>query len=103
SPKRPTLPFRSRLPFSLPITWVRLSPHPTGTSPPVPAQRLKRMDPNIMPFPIDDLCQTLRRNGVARFMEHFQSLFPDTHMKDLVVEAAGPGREVEILGRRVIN
>lgn len=56
-----------------------------------------------MSLPIHQLCQTLRRNGVARFMEHFVSRFPDTHMKDLVVDAIGPGREVEILGRRVIN
>jgi 7-keto-8-aminopelargonate synthetase-like enzyme len=56
-----------------------------------------------MSLPIDDLDRSLRRTGVARFVEHFQSLFPDEHMKDLVVDAAGPGREVEILGRRVIN
>ena len=45
----------------------------------------------------------MRRNGVGRFVEHFQALFPDSHMKDLVVEKVGPGRAVEILGRRVIN
>jgi glycine C-acetyltransferase len=56
-----------------------------------------------MSLPIDDLDRSLRRTGVARFVEHFQSLFPDEHMKDLVVDATGPGREVEILGRRVIN
>ena len=36
-------------------------------------------------------------------MEHFEALFPDSHMKDLVVDAAGPGREIEINGQRVIN
>jgi 7-keto-8-aminopelargonate synthetase-like enzyme len=56
-----------------------------------------------MPLPIQDLCQSLRRQGVARFMEHFEALFPDTHMKDLVVDEAGPGREVVIRGRRVVN
>ncbi len=56
-----------------------------------------------MSLPINDLYQSLRRNGVARFMEHFQSLFPDTHMKDLSIDAAGPGREIEIFGRRVVN
>lgn len=36
-------------------------------------------------------------------MEHFESLFPDTHMKDLVVDEAGPRREIKINGRWVIN
>ena len=61
------------------------------------------MDPRTMTLPIQQLYQVLRKNGVARFMEHFQRLFPHTHMKDLVVDAAGPGREIEIDGRRVIN
>jgi len=61
------------------------------------------LDWNIMPLPIDQLFQSLRRNGVARFMEHFFALYPDTHMKDMTVDTAGPGREIEIQGRRVIN
>jgi glycine C-acetyltransferase len=61
------------------------------------------MDPQPMTLPIQALSQVLRRNGVARFIEHFQTRFPDSHMKDLVVDAIGPGREVEMLGRRVIN
>lgn len=61
------------------------------------------MDPRIMSLPIDDLHQSLRTSGVARFFEHFEALFPNTHMKDLVVDAGGPGREVEIQGRRVVN
>ncbi len=56
-----------------------------------------------MPLPIQNLCHSLRKNGVARFMEHFQEKFPDSHMKDLVMESSGPGRQVEIFGRRVIN
>lgn len=56
-----------------------------------------------MTLPIQRLHDSLRRNGVARFMEHFAVHFPDSHMKDLVVDAAGPGREVVIQGRRVIN
>jgi glycine C-acetyltransferase len=61
------------------------------------------MDPRIMSLPIDRLYQSLRGSGVARFFEHFESLFPDTHMKDLVVDAGGPGREIVIQGRRVVN
>ncbi|MCE9531424.1 MAG: pyridoxal phosphate-dependent aminotransferase family protein [Planctomycetes bacterium] len=56
-----------------------------------------------MTLPIQRLYESLRRNGVARFMEHFRQMFPDTHMKDLVVEASGPGRIVQIQGRRVVN
>jgi 7-keto-8-aminopelargonate synthetase-like enzyme len=61
------------------------------------------MDPRIMSLPIDRLCQTLQKNGVARFMKHFESLFPDSHMKDLVVDEAGPGREIVVAGHRVVN
>jgi len=61
------------------------------------------MDPRTMSLPIQRLYQGLRTNGVARFMEHFQTAFPDAHMKDLVVDSAGPGREIEIKGRRVVN
>ena len=61
------------------------------------------MDPRIMSLPIQHLYRSLRSTGVARFFEHFESLFPDTHMKDLVVDVGGPGREVEIHGRRVVN
>jgi 7-keto-8-aminopelargonate synthetase-like enzyme len=61
------------------------------------------MDPRIMSLPIDNLYKSLRSSGVARFFEHFESLFPDTHMKDLVVDAVGPGREIVIQGRRVVN
>ena len=56
-----------------------------------------------MSLPIQNLYQSLRRNGVARFMDHFQTLYPDFLMKDLVVDEAGPGREVVIAGRRVVN
>lgn len=61
------------------------------------------MDYRTMSLPIQNLYQSLRRNGVVRFMEHFQTMFPDSHMKDLVVDEAGPGREIVIGGRRVIN
>jgi 7-keto-8-aminopelargonate synthetase-like enzyme len=64
---------------------------------------MERMDPRAMSLPIQDLYQSLRKNGVARFMEHFESLFPDSHMKDLVMDSAGPGREVVMHGRRVVN
>lgn len=56
-----------------------------------------------MSLPIEKLYESLRKNGVARFMEHFAEKFPEAHMKDLVVDAVGPGRVIEIQGHRVIN
>jgi 7-keto-8-aminopelargonate synthetase-like enzyme len=49
------------------------------------------------------LTATLRQNGLIRFIEHFQELFPTSHMKDLVVDSIGPGREIEVNGKPVIN
>ena len=56
-----------------------------------------------MKLPINQLFGSLRNNGVSRFIEHFESMFPDSHMKDLVVDEVGPGREVVIEGARVVN
>jgi 7-keto-8-aminopelargonate synthetase-like enzyme len=52
---------------------------------------------------MDLLTAALRQNGLIRFIEHFQELFPTAHMKDLVVDRIGPGREIEVNGRTVIN
>jgi 7-keto-8-aminopelargonate synthetase-like enzyme len=50
------------------------------------------------------LLRVLRQNGLIRFIEHFAELFPDTtHLKDLVVERIGPGRQIVVKGRTVIN
>jgi 7-keto-8-aminopelargonate synthetase-like enzyme len=54
--------------------------------------------------PIEHLAEALRQTSVVRFMEHFAQRFPDDlHMKDLVLEEAGPGRTVKIAGRTVVN
>ncbi len=55
--------------------------------------------------PMQNLAQALRQKGLIRFIEHFAAQFPnvDQHLKDVVVHAMGPGREIEIDGRRVIN
>jgi glycine C-acetyltransferase len=53
--------------------------------------------------PMQHLTATLRQNGLIRFMEHFLELFPTSHMKDLVVDRIGPGREIEVNGRTVTN
>ncbi len=55
------------------------------------------------PCPMHTLAQAMRQHGMVRFVEHFFDLFPDCHLKDLVVDALGPHREMEVNGRRVIN
>lgn len=55
------------------------------------------------PLPMDQLAQALRQHGLVRFLEHYEGLFAGTHLKDLVVDALGPKREMEVNGRRVIN
>jgi 7-keto-8-aminopelargonate synthetase-like enzyme len=52
---------------------------------------------------LDLLTASLRQNGLIRFIEHFLELFPTSHMKDLVVDRIGPGREIEVNGKTVIN
>jgi 7-keto-8-aminopelargonate synthetase-like enzyme len=52
---------------------------------------------------MEHLTATLRQNGLIRFIEHFLELFPTGHMKDLVVDRIGPGREIEVAGHTVIN
>lgn len=53
--------------------------------------------------PMEHLTATLRRNGLVRFLDHFAQQFPDSHMKDLVVDELGPGRFMQVGGRQVIN
>jgi 7-keto-8-aminopelargonate synthetase-like enzyme len=53
--------------------------------------------------PMQQLTATLRRNGLVRFLDHFAQQFPDSHLKDLVVEELGPGRFMQVDGRRVVN
>jgi 7-keto-8-aminopelargonate synthetase-like enzyme len=45
----------------------------------------------------------LRQNTLVRIIEQFGREHPDSHLKDLVIDQAGPGREIMVLGRRVIN
>ena len=56
-----------------------------------------------METPMQQLVKVLRQNGLIRFIEHFAALFPDAHLKDLVVDELGPNREMVVNGRQVIN
>jgi 7-keto-8-aminopelargonate synthetase-like enzyme len=49
------------------------------------------------------LAAVLRQNGLIRFIEHYAALFPDNHLKDLVVDEIGPDRRIVVKGKAVIN
>ena len=54
-------------------------------------------------LPMDSLRQAMNQHGLVRFVRHFEEQFPDTHMKDLVVDSLGPNREMQVQGRHVTN
>ena len=56
-----------------------------------------------MSEPMRRLAETLSRSSIVRFLDHFARLYPESHMKDLVVDEVGPGRELLVDGHRVIN
>ena len=53
--------------------------------------------------PMQNLARANRQHGLVRFVEHFAQQYPDSHLKDLVVEHLGPHREMDVAGQRVIN
>jgi 7-keto-8-aminopelargonate synthetase-like enzyme len=57
----------------------------------------------IATAPLDKLLQGLRQNTLVRIIEQFESDYPDIHLKDLAVDRIGPGRLIEVEGRRVVN
>ncbi len=56
-----------------------------------------------MPSPMDKLGDAVRQNTLVRIIERFREEHSDSHLKDLVIDEAGPGREMVVLGRRVVN
>ncbi|MBX7104933.1 MAG: pyridoxal phosphate-dependent aminotransferase family protein [Gemmataceae bacterium] len=56
-----------------------------------------------MDAPLDRWIAGARTSGIGKFLNHFAGRFPDTHLKDLDFETMGPGREVKIQGRNVVN
>jgi 7-keto-8-aminopelargonate synthetase-like enzyme len=52
---------------------------------------------------MDKLGDALSQNTLVRIIEQFGREHSDTHLKDLVIDESGPGREIAVLGRRVIN
>ena len=53
--------------------------------------------------PMDKMDQALRQNTLVRIIERFGEEHADSHLKDLVIDEVGPGREMVVQGRRVIN
>jgi glycine C-acetyltransferase len=56
-----------------------------------------------VPSPMEKLGDALRQNTLVRIIERFGEEHADSHLKDLVLDEAGPGREIKVLGRRVVN
>jgi glycine C-acetyltransferase len=54
-------------------------------------------------LPMQKLAKVLRQNGLIRFIEHYGELFPQSHLKDLVVDEIGPHRTIQVNGRTVVN
>src|SRR5262249_9158772 len=53
--------------------------------------------------PMEKLGQALRQQTLVRIIEQFEAEHPDSHLKDLVIDAVGPGRAIVVNGRQVIN
>ena len=58
------------------------------------------MSPSL---PINKLLLALKRNTLVRIFEEIDETYSDSHLKDLVVDEVGPGREILVRGRWVIN
>jgi glycine C-acetyltransferase len=54
-------------------------------------------------LPMSALAQAMRQHGLVRFIQHFATMFPSCHLKDLAVDFLGPNREMRVNGRCVIN
>ena len=54
-------------------------------------------------LPIDELMRALKQNTLVRIFEGFEKTHPDDHLKDLVVDEMGAGRDMVVEGRRVTN
>src|SRR5262245_39807975 len=54
-------------------------------------------------LPLQKLTGAMRRNGLVRFLEQFAQQFPESHLKDLVVDDIGAHRKISVQGREVVN
>ena len=49
--------------------------------------------------PMEKLGHALGQNTLVRIIEQFGKEHADSHLKDLVIDECGPGREIVVLGR----
>ncbi len=56
-----------------------------------------------MNAPLHNLAQAVRQHGLVRFVEYFAQLFPDCHLKDVVVDEMDAHRGMVVNGQRVVN
>jgi 7-keto-8-aminopelargonate synthetase-like enzyme len=52
---------------------------------------------------MEKLGEALRQNTLVRILEQFGAEHPNSHLKDLVVDEAGPAREIMVGGQRLVN
>jgi 7-keto-8-aminopelargonate synthetase-like enzyme len=52
---------------------------------------------------MERLGDALRQDKLVRILEEFERQHPASHLKDLVIDEAGPGREIVVNGHRVVN
>src|SRR4051794_29661467 len=53
--------------------------------------------------PLQQLADALRQNGLIRFIEYYEQLFPTSHLKDLVVDGMDANRTMVVNGKAVVN
>jgi glycine C-acetyltransferase len=53
--------------------------------------------------PMENLGRALRQNTLVKIIEQFGRDHPDAHLKDLVIDEAGPGRRIVVNGRPLVN
>jgi 7-keto-8-aminopelargonate synthetase-like enzyme len=53
--------------------------------------------------PMENLGRALRQNTLVRIIDQFGRDHPDSHLKDLVIDEAGPGRRIVVDGRPLVN
>jgi 7-keto-8-aminopelargonate synthetase-like enzyme len=52
---------------------------------------------------MENLGRALRQNTLVRIIEQFGRDHPESHLKDLVIDEAGPGRRIVVGGRPLVN
>ena len=52
---------------------------------------------------MEKLNRAIRQNSLVRIIEQFGREHPEAHLKDLVVDASGPGRRIVVNGRELIH